>query len=65
MRACTAPARAALSGSASISTSTGKTPRWLHLALSIASAAMYARAYWVQLQAMTENASLMERYLKE
>ena len=44
---------------------TGKTPRWLHLALSIASAAMYARAYWVQLQAMTENASLMERYLKE
>jgi len=43
----------------------GKTPRWLHLALSIASAVMYARAYWVQLQAMTENASLMERYLKE
>ena len=43
----------------------GKTPRWLHLGLSIATAAMYARAYWIQLQAMTENASLMERYLKE
>src|SRR5436190_3345709 len=43
----------------------GKTPRWLHLALSIASVAMYARAYWLQLQAMLENASLMERYLKE
>ena len=43
----------------------GKTPRWLHLGLAMASAVMYARAYWVQLQAMTENASLMERYLKE
>ena len=43
----------------------GKTPRWLHLSLSIAAALMYARAYWVQLQAMMENASLMERYLKE
>lgn len=43
----------------------GKTPRWLHLALSAASLIMYARAYWVQLQAMSENASLMERYLKE
>jgi len=43
----------------------GKTPRWLHLGLSIASVVMYARAYWFQLQAMTENAALMERYLKE
>ena len=43
----------------------GKTPRWLHLGLSIASLVMYARAYWFQLQAMTENASLMEKYLKE
>ena len=43
----------------------GKTPWWLHLSLSIASVIMYARAYWVQLQAMLENASLMERYLKE
>lgn len=43
----------------------GKTPRWLHLTLTIASVVLYARAYWVQLQAMNENASLMERYLKE
>ena len=43
----------------------GKTPRWLHLGLSIASAAMYSRAYWVQLQAMMENASLMEKYLRD
>ena len=43
----------------------GKTPRWLHLTLSVAALVMYARAYWFQLQAMTENASLMERYLKE
>jgi hypothetical protein len=43
----------------------GKTPRWLHLGLSIASVIMYARAYWFQLQAMTENAALMEKYLRE
>jgi hypothetical protein len=43
----------------------GKTPRWLHLGLSIASVAMYGRAYWMQLQAMMENASLMEKYLRD
>ena len=43
----------------------GKTPHWLHLTLFIASLAMYCRAYWVQLQAMVENAGLMEKYLKE
>jgi hypothetical protein len=43
----------------------GKTPHWLHLSLFIASLAMYCRAYWVQLQAMVENASLMEKYLRE
>jgi len=43
----------------------GKTPHWLHLSLFIASLAMYCRAYWVQLQAMMENATLMEKYLKE
>jgi len=43
----------------------GKTPRWLHLTLSVATLLLYARAYWVQLQAMMENASLMEEYLKE
>jgi hypothetical protein len=43
----------------------GKTPHWLHLILFIASLAMYCRAYWVQLQAMVDNASLMEKYLRE
>jgi hypothetical protein len=43
----------------------GKTPHWLHIALFAASAAMYGRAYWVQLQAMLENAALMEKYLRE
>lgn len=44
---------------------TGKTPRWLHLTLAAVTIVLYARAYWVQLQAMMENAALMERYLKE
>jgi len=43
----------------------GRTPRWLHDALTVASIAMYARAYWVQIQAMHENASLMEKYLRD
>lgn len=43
----------------------GKTPHWLHLGLSIASVAMYGRAYWVQLQAMIENARLMEKHLRD
>ena len=43
----------------------GKTPHWLHIALFIAATAMYCRAYWVQLQAMVENAALMEKYLRE
>ncbi|MDP9362269.1 MAG: hypothetical protein M3P29_12570 [Acidobacteriota bacterium] len=42
-----------------------KTPRWLHLGLAIASIAVYGRAYWVQLHAMMENASLMEKYLRD
>ncbi|HUP60456.1 MAG TPA: hypothetical protein VNA69_08580 [Thermoanaerobaculia bacterium] len=43
----------------------GKTPRWLHDALAAASLILFARAYWVQIHAMHENAGLMERYLKE
>jgi hypothetical protein len=44
---------------------TGKTPRWLHDILAFASLAMYGRAYWVQLHAMTDNANLMDKYLKD
>jgi hypothetical protein len=43
----------------------GRTPHWLHIALFIATLAMYCRAYWVQLQAMVENAGLMEKYLRD
>ena len=43
----------------------GKTPVWLHNALSALSIVMYARAYWIQIRAMNENATLMERYLRE
>ena len=43
----------------------GKTPTWLHLTLSAATIVMYGRAYWIQLQAMQENAGLMEKYLSD
>lgn len=44
---------------------TGKVPAWLHHVMSIASVLMFARAYWIELRAMMENATLMERFLKE
>ena len=43
----------------------GKTPPWLHDALAALSLILFARAYWVQIQAMTENATLMEKYLRD
>jgi hypothetical protein len=43
----------------------GRTPHWLHISLSIATVAMYGRAYWVELRAMMENAGLMEKYLRD
>jgi hypothetical protein len=43
----------------------GKTPLWLHNALAAISLLMFARAYWIEIHAMHENASLMERYLKD
>jgi hypothetical protein len=45
--------------------SSGKTPHWLHLGLTVTSLVLFGRAYWVQIQAMDENARLMERYLKD
>ena len=43
----------------------GRTPLWLHNTLSALSIVMYARAYWIQIRAMNENANLMERYLRD
>jgi hypothetical protein len=41
----------------------GKTPIWLHDLLALLSIILFARAYWVQIKDMDENARLMERYL--
>ncbi|HEY6843932.1 MAG TPA: hypothetical protein VI391_07175 [Thermoanaerobaculia bacterium] len=43
--------------------STGKTPRWLHLTEVVLTIALFARAYWVEIQAMQRNAELMDTYL--
>jgi hypothetical protein len=43
----------------------GKTPRWLHVALSTATILLYARAYWIEIQAMEANARLIERFLTD
>ena len=43
----------------------GKTPHWLHLTLTIASVALYARAYWIEVLAMQQNARLMEEHLAD
>ena len=43
----------------------GKTPLWVHDALTAVTIVMFARAYWIQIRAMNENATLMEKYLKE
>ena len=42
----------------------GKTPKWLHIGLTVTSLALYARAYWIEINAMTLNQKLMEEYLK-
>jgi hypothetical protein len=44
---------------------TGQTPRWLHDALAFTTLLLFARAYWIEIRAMDENAKLMERYLRE
>ena len=43
----------------------GRTPVWVHDALTAVTVVMFARAYWIQIRAMNENATLMERYLRE
>ena len=41
----------------------GKTPVWLHDALTAVTIFMYARAYVIQIRAMNQNADLMAKYL--
>jgi hypothetical protein len=43
----------------------GRTARWVHDLSTVITIATFARAYWVQIRAMNENATLMERYLRE
>ncbi len=43
----------------------GKTPVWVHDILTAVSVLMFVRAYWIQIRAMNENATLMEKYLRE
>lgn len=44
---------------------TGKVHPLVHHLLALASIFLYARAYWVELRVMEENAQLMERFLSE
>jgi hypothetical protein len=41
----------------------GKTPGWLHDLLAFATLVMYARAYWIEVQAFDQNNRLMDRFL--
>ena len=43
----------------------GRTPIWLHDTLAALSIFLYARAYVIDIRAMNENATLMERYLRD
>jgi hypothetical protein len=43
----------------------GKTPKWLHLTLTIGTLLFFVRAYVVELRAMTTNARLMEKWLSD
>ncbi|HEY2092412.1 MAG TPA: hypothetical protein VGJ81_11020 [Thermoanaerobaculia bacterium] len=43
----------------------GKTPRWLHDASAVVTLVFLARAYVIELRAMMENATLMEKYLRD
>ena len=43
----------------------GKTPKWLHIGLTATTLVLFARAYWIEINAMTQNAKLMERYLSD
>ncbi len=44
---------------------TGRTPIWLHRTLAVLAVYSFARAYWIEIHAMNENATLMEKYLRD
>ncbi len=44
---------------------TGKTPIWLHNVLAFASIAMFARAYWIEINAMLASAELQTRFMRD
>ena len=44
---------------------TGKTARWVHVSEVAATIILFARAYWIEIQAMQKNAELMEEYLSD
>jgi len=43
----------------------GRTPVWLHDVLAFTTLLTFARAYYIELRAMEDNARLMERYLAD
>ena len=43
----------------------GRTPHWVHVALTIATLLLYVRAYWIEVRAMIANARLIEEYLTD
>ena len=43
----------------------GRTPVWLHDSLVVVTIILYARAYWIEINTMNENATLMEQYLRD
>ena len=44
---------------------TRKTPVWLHMTEVALTIVLFARAYWVEIQAMQTNGELMEKYLSD
>ena len=45
--------------------STGKTPHWLHLTEVILTIVLFARAYWIEINAMSASATLQERFMRD
>ena len=43
----------------------GKIPSWVHLTLVITTVLLYARAYWIEVHAMAQNARFIEKHLAD